>query len=391
MSYFVPYIDESGYHYPTYMDVLTAVVEDMQRIYGAGIYLGMDSPEYQMLAQFAQYVYDTYQACQAAYNSHSPASAIGTALDYIVAVNGVTRKQSTKSYATVVLTGAVGTVITNGIVADESGHLWDIPSPTTIDDVAGTSVLATCRESGVVVAAAGAIDKIMTPTDGWLAVTNPAAATTGAAVETDAELRVRQARSVAQASQGVVAGLEGALLAVKNVTRARVWENSTGSTNSQGIPAHSICAVVEGGESEDIGKAILFHKSCGCGTYGSTSVTVYDSDDQQYSIQFDRAQQKDIDVAISLTRKSGYKNSTESLITAAVVDYINTYGIGESFQTSMLWYVAQKVNAETQIPTYVITSIGACVHGGTPSAADVSVPYNAVAHGSVANVSITVS
>ena len=56
MSYFVPYIDESGYHYPTYTDVLTAIVEDMQRIYGAGIYLGMDSPEYQMLAQIAQYV-----------------------------------------------------------------------------------------------------------------------------------------------------------------------------------------------------------------------------------------------------------------------------------------------------------------------------------------------
>ena len=387
----MPYIDESGYHYPTYTDVLTAIVEDMQRIYGAGIYLGMDSPEYQMLAQIAQYVYDTYQACQIAYNSHSPASAVGTALDYIVAVNGIARKQSTRSYASVVLTGAVGTVITGGIVADESGHLWDIPSPVTIDDISGTTVTATCREAGVIVAAAGAIHKIMTPTDGWIGVNNPQPATTGMAAETDAELRVRQMRSVAQASQGVVAGLEGALLAVDNVTRCRVWENSTGTIDSNGISAHSICAVVEGGDSDDIGQAILLHKSCGCGTYGSQSVTVTDSDDQQYTINFDRAVQKEIDVSIALTRRTGYKNSTESVITAAVVDYINTYGIGADFQTSMLWYIAQQVNAQTQVPTYIVTSIGACLHGGTPAASDVSIPYNGVAHGSVGNVTITVT
>ena len=185
--------------------------------------------------------------------------------------------------------------------------------------------------------------------------------------------------------------MEGALLAVDNVTRCRVWENSTGTIDSNGISAHSICAVVEGGDSDDIGQAILLHKSCGCGTYGSQSVTVTDSDDQQYTINFDRAVQKEIDVSIALTRRTGYKNSTESVITAAVVDYINTYGIGADFQTSMLWYIAQQVNAQTQVPTYIVTSIGACLHGGTPAASDVSIPYNGVAHGSVGNVTITVT
>ena len=37
MSYFKPYIDATGYHYPTYNEILEALIDDMQTIYGAGV------------------------------------------------------------------------------------------------------------------------------------------------------------------------------------------------------------------------------------------------------------------------------------------------------------------------------------------------------------------
>ena len=100
MSYFAPYVDESGLHYPTYNDILEDLIEDMQTIYGSGIYLGSDSQDYQMLSKFAEKIYDTYQAMEIAYNAHSPVTAIGTGLDYIVAINGIKRKTGTNSTAT---------------------------------------------------------------------------------------------------------------------------------------------------------------------------------------------------------------------------------------------------------------------------------------------------
>ena len=49
MSYFPPYVDQTGYHYPTYNDVLAYLVEGAKNIFGQDIYLGSDSQDYQLL------------------------------------------------------------------------------------------------------------------------------------------------------------------------------------------------------------------------------------------------------------------------------------------------------------------------------------------------------
>ena len=134
MSYFKPYIDESGFHYPTYNEILEQLVDDMQTIFGSGIYLGSDSQDYQMLSKFAEKIYDSYQTCEIVYLSRSPVTSIGAGLDYIVAINGIARKQGTKSTVTVTLEGTAGTVIYDGAVADTNGHVWDLPATVIIGD-----------------------------------------------------------------------------------------------------------------------------------------------------------------------------------------------------------------------------------------------------------------
>ena len=133
MAYFVPYVDETGFHYPTYNDIMEDYIDKMQTIYGTGIYLGNDSMDYEFISVQARKIFDTYQACEIAYNAHSPKTSVGNGLDWVVAINGLTRHKPTHSVADLILTGTPNTLIENGIVADTQGIFWDLPEQSIID------------------------------------------------------------------------------------------------------------------------------------------------------------------------------------------------------------------------------------------------------------------
>lgn len=390
MSYFKPYIDESGFHYPTYNEILEQLVDDMQTIFGSGIYLGNDSQDYQMLSKFAEKIYDSYQTCEIVYLSRSPVTSIGAGLDYIVAINGIARKQGTKSTVTVTLEGTAGTVIYDGAVADTNGHVWDLPATVIIGDEGSVDVEAVCRDVGVVQASPDSVIRIMTPTLGWTSVTNGAEASTGTVTETDSELRARQADSTAQPSQSMVQGLKGALASLPDVERCEVYENDKPVTNAAGIPANSVCAVVEGGDDDEIASTILLRKGLGCGTFGSTAVTTHDSDGEEYEIHFSRPVYVDVDVQIEISAKAGYTTAIPDEITGVIANYLNEFNIGADLTTSILWMVAQQINSDIRNPAFSVVSLRAARHGEELSQADIAFAYNEVARGNAAYINVIV-
>ncbi len=388
MSYFIPYVDESGFHYPTYNDILEDLIDKVQEIYGGGLYLGNDSQDYELLSIFAEKVFDVYQTAEVAYNSHSPTTALGTALDYIVAINGLTRKQATKSTVELTLVGEPYTAINNGAVADALGYLWDLPETVTLDSSGNAIVEAVCRETGVVYAAAATVNKIMTPTAGWVSVTNSLPSTTGTVTEKDSELRARQARSVALPSQALISGIDGEIASLAGVNRHAVYENDTNSTDANGIPAHSICCVVEGGSSQDIADVIYRRKTPGCGTHGTTSVSVLTRDSQTMTIRYTVLSYVDVDIEIHITARAGYASTMAAEMKTALIDYLNEFEIGTDLTTSILWMVAQQVQTNTRNPAFSIVSVAAAQHGQTLSTSDVVIPYNKVARALETNISI---
>ena len=392
MSYFKPYVDDTGFHYPTYNDILGDLIERMQAIFGPGTYLGNDSQDYEMLSVFAEKIFDVYQAAETAYNSHSPVTALGTALDCIVAINGLTRKQATKSTVELSLVGAPYTAINNGAVADSLGYMWDLPESVTLDSNGSATVEAICRDTGIVYAATATVNKIMTPTAGWHSVTNANPSTTGKVAEKDSELRARQAQSVAMPAQSIVTGLDGGIASLDGVTRHAAYENDTGSTNADGIPAHSICCVVEGGTAADIADAIYKRKSPGCGTYGTTSVTVYDRYNQANTIKYTPLTYVDVDIKIHLSKRAGYAATMEAEIKKAIADYLDEFEIGTDLTTSIIWMVAQQVQMNTRNPAFSIISVEARVHdsGNDYSTSDIVVRYDEVAHVLETNISIII-
>lgn len=198
-------------------------------------------------------------------------------------------------------------------------------------------VNAICSNSGAVAALAGTITTINTPTRGWTSVTNPAAAAVGAPAETDAELRIRQGQSVAIPSMTPFEGVDGAIANIAGVTRHKLYENDTGKTDGNGLPPHSISAIVDGGDVTEIARTIRGNKGQGVRTWGKTSVTVPDKYGNPHIISFSRPTDVPVYGKITLKVFAGYTSQIGVQIQQAVADYINRLMIGDQVLLSRIY------------------------------------------------------
>ena len=390
MAYFAPYIDAAGLHIPTYTDIRDEMIAQAKAIYGNDIYLGNDSADYQWISAVALKMSDTLQAAQLAYNNRSPATAIGAGLDAIVKINGIARKDPSYSTCQVSLTGTAGAVILNGII-DINGFRWDLPTSATIGVGGSVIVSAECETIGAIFTLPTDICRIVTPTKGWTGVSVSSAAVPGQPVELDADLRSRQAISTSLPSQTLLDGTTAGIASVAGVTRYKVYENDTNVTDANGLPAHSITCVVEGGTDADIAQQIYARKGIGCYTNGTTSVETIDAYGRLTTIRFYRPSYVDIDVVINVTRLTGYVDATSATIKQAIVDYLNGLQIGDDLTNSSLWYAALAVMPNQKLPQFKITALTAAKHSQTLGTGDIVTAIYEVTRGTIANVTVNVT
>ncbi|EKZ9351413.1 baseplate J/gp47 family protein [Salmonella enterica] len=330
-------VTAEGISAPDYQTILDTLTSYFQQIYGSDAYLEPDSKDGQMVALVALAIHDANNTAISVYNCFSPATGYGAALTSNVKINGIARKGATNSTVDLLLTGTAGTTITNGTVKDTNNVIWRLPASVVIGVDGTVTVTAICSNSGAVAALAGTITTINTPTRGWTSVTNPAAATVGAPAETDAELRIRQGQSVAILSITPFEGVDGAIANIAGVTRRKLYENDTGKTDGNGLPPHSISAIVDGGDVTEIARAIRGNKGQGVRTWGKTSVTVPDKYGNPHIISFSRPTDVPVYGKITLTVFAGYTSQIGVQIQQAVADYINRLMIGNQVLLSRIY------------------------------------------------------
>lgn len=330
-------VTAEGISAPDYQTILDTLTSYFQQIYGSDAYLEPDSKDGQMVALVALAVHDANNTAIAVYNCFSPATGYGAALTSNVKINGIARKGATNSTVDLLLTGTAGTTITNGTVKDTNNVIWRLPDSVVIGVDGTVTATAICSKSGAVAAPAGAITTINTPTRGWTSVTNPAAATAGAPAETDAELRIRQGQSVAIPSITPFEGVDGAIANIAGVTRHKLYENDTGKTDGNGLPPHSISAIVDGGDVTEIARTIRGNKGQGVRTWGKTSVTVPDKYGNPHIISFSRPTDVPVYGKITLKVFAGYTSQIGVQIQQAVADYINRLMIGDQVLLSRIY------------------------------------------------------
>lgn len=380
-----------GVEYPTYPELLAEITAEYRLIYGADVDLDADTQDGQLLAIFTRALYDTMTVAAAVYSSQSPLTAQADALTRNVKINGISRIPATASTADLTCTGTAGTVIANGFALDANGNKWALPASVTIDNLAGTRFTATCQTPGAITANVSSINKIGTPTLGWTAVNNPLAATAGTQVESDAELRLRQAQSTMIPSLTVFEGVVGAVKAVPGVTDARGYENDT-SGEVDGIPAHSIALVVVGGTDTDVATAIAAKKSAGCATFAAPSpapvvVAVTDRYGETNTITFGRNAAAVCRISVSIDKIAQYDDSTDAVIQNAIADYINLIPIGDDVFISKLFTPANQ-SGTIQGDTYVVTAITGTLNAGPTQTVFLDIPFNGFATCLPADVTI---
>ena len=188
--------------------------------------------------------------------------------------------------------------------------------------------------------------------------------------ETDAEARERIRSSLAGRSACMADALLSAVRNTDYVWDARLYVNDTDSTDSIGIPGHSIAVVTDGGNGEAVAQAIFDKKPPGIGTWGSTTVTVPDAQGNGHPVSFTRNTDKMIVVYLFIrVLEGGNRDEIRNALKGPVADYINGLGLAAPLNIPQLYGAAY--NAKPEIAkTFIITDIQAAVSGESSAARD---------------------
>lgn len=368
---------------------LSQIIEDvrgsLRGTFGDDVDLSDEGPFGQLVADLAAPVDEIWQVAEDVYDSMDPDAATGPRLVALCGITGTVPVTPTRSTVTLVAIGAVGTVIpalsrarvpnggpafrttapgtiaalnawaqhnaaagelrtnggnvyrctVNGATAASGG-----PTGTGLDIVdglahwrflgAGTAAVEIPAESvdlGAIAAIAGSLSIIDTPIGGWALVTNALDAALGIAVETDPELRLRRVAEIEAQGEGSVDSIRGELLKVTGVSDARVFENVGDVVDANGLPPHSVEALVVGGADADVA-TVVFKKGAGIQTYGSATQTVNDAGGRPHTVNFSRPTSQLVYVVVHVTKETDsslpqYPADGDAQVAEAIVNFAN--------------------------------------------------------------------
>jgi hypothetical protein len=170
-----------------------------------------------------------------------------------------------------------------------------------------------------------------------------------------------------------------AIRAIPEVSRSRVYDNDTNLTDANGIPGHSIAAVVEGGLDADIAKAIYLRKGPGGGTYGSTSYNYTNDLGVTTVIQYSRPIYTAIDINLDVRPGRGYTTDILTALQGYIEGYIDSLTIGNPVTTTGILKAISVAVPDQTDPPFLIASLQLGVAGESMGSTDLPIDWNAVA------------
>lgn len=309
-------LNEDGLQVKTLDEIREELVADLQAIYGDDINVDPNSQDGQQLNIYAQGGVDLREVLQQINANFDPDQAFGRVLDQRVAINAITRNGGTYTLAPVEITtddalNLIGlddqsdelnpTVANLYTVKDDAGTEFYLLDSISIVGAGTESLTFRAAAIGAVEIQVNTITEPVTVIAGITGINNPSGPLSeGVNEESDADLKVRRKGSVAVPSTGYLDGIEASLANLDGVSVARVYENDTNATDSDGTPAHTIWAIVEGGDDTEIGEVIYKKKSSGSGMRGSETVDIVRPNGSLFTANFDRPGQEDLYIRFSI-------------------------------------------------------------------------------------------
>jgi len=360
----LPKFTPDGIQVQTFQEIYDELAAGYRAIYGEDINLDPNSPDGQRVAILTQLVLDAQSFGALEYNQRDPDFALGQSLNSIIKLSGISRRPATRSQVDVdVTTDRPLTLPLDFAVEDDLGQSW-----TTLNAISilagGTTVTLFAENFGAVEADPATVVNPVTVVIGVLSVTNTDPAVVGIDEETDQELRVRRNRSLETPQSSSTGRMFTALASLPNVTDVAVYENDTDITDADGIPAHSLWVVVEGGAVSDIVESMVKNKTGGKGMVGSVTGIFNESvlrpDGSTFVIvhdmTFDRPVFVPVLVRLTATRKDAADPVDKALIAQEIAKRV--FVIGENLLANDLYRLAFNAG-DNFVPTVLEVSIDA--------------------------------
>lgn len=364
-------LDQNGLQTNTVADLVDMLLNGTPdypgyyQIYGPNINVGPNSPDGQTINIFAQIVADALDLIAQVNAGMDPDQALGRVLDMRCAINGVTRRGATYTQQMIEVTASqalsldgLDTSPTSPFTAsDDAGNQFQLVAAYAFIGAGTQSLLFQAATLGAIQTTANTIINIVTVLLGVTSVNNAAAAlSVGQEEETDSALRVRRANSVSLPSQGYLQGLLGALLDTDGVAQAIVLENVTNATDANGVPAHSIWAIVLGGTDADVAHAIYVKRNAGCGMKGAVSVSVPAIDGSpNVSIKFDRPTNENLWIELTVVAVTGVADT--AYIKEQILLFLS-YRINESADASAIVALVKQIAPNVSISNEGVSDDG---------------------------------
>ena len=325
-------------------------------IYGPNVNVAPNSPDGQLLNVVTRVKLDVLEFVKNAVANFDPDQAVGRMLDQRCAINGVIRQAGTYTLTQVVVTTdravtlvGLDTQPVSGAftVSDSSGTLYSLMTTQYIAGAGANDLQFRAVLLGAITPVPNSLSVIKTPQLGVISTNNPAAATSvGVDEEPDVALRVRRQKSVSLPAQGSLDGLRGALLNIDGVVDSVVLENYTNSTDGNGIPAHSIWAVVLGGSNADVADVIYKKRNAGCDMKGSVSVGIPQPDLSTFTVKFDRPTAESLWIKFDMVPVTG--TVSDAYVRTQLLSRLS-YGINEKADTTSIVSLVKEIAANASV------------------------------------------
>lgn len=384
-----PVLTNAGVIASTYYEIVEYLKAEYRAIYGDDVYLENDSQDGQWIGVIARLIAECGAISADVYASFSPKTAKGEALSRNVAINGIRRALASYSYVDVVISGTPGTEIKDGFAIDKNNNKWVFVESVMIPEGGAITITARSEKLGAFLAQIGAVNVIGKPTRGWVSVINETTSQLGVPVESDAKLRQRQALSVAIPAQSKLDGIKGALFGLGGVSRCKTYENETDKVDALGLPPHSVCIVVSGGDAEEIAQIMRAKKSMGCRYFGNTNITVMNNFNEPEPISLYRPNVRNIGFYINLESNSAYTTAIGQQIKQALADHVNQLDIGDKITINKAM-VAVGLYGSLDAMSYEVLSITILVDG-VEQVGNYHLSFNEVAYCDMDNIEINIA
>lgn len=311
-------------------DIQQRLIDGFRNIYGEDINVDADTPDGQMLGLLSQLLSDINEVIAFMFQMLDPYRATGEWLEQRALYAGIVRRGAEYSYINdVVITGSHGTTIPQGsIFSDGNSNKWVSLQAVTLNNFGSAKLSLRSQELGVFSLPANQELTMETVVIGVDRIVLTRESTPGNEEETDGQLLVRFMQSHSINNNDDREGIKSALSSLPDVRKVEVIENYTNNTDVvTGVTAHTMNAIVFGGNDLDIATTLLKKKIGGCAFMGDQQVVVnYKGMDR--TVLFDRAEEVAISVKLVIRRLVGFTDIDTDGIKASLEN--TDFEIGES-------------------------------------------------------------